>query len=170
MGPHGNQSRNERFYPARSALDPTVGVDAPDPSNWPEGLFEPPALPPRLEEALPSSTTKRSTETLDVGTSKVQRIASLTFDNVCDFRVAAVTTKSDCEVPARSTRMSVNSCLQRLWRSLRLYEAEFPYEEEVAGMMKRCFPRRTLMCSTRFPRRVSLRKHFPKPFLPVGSR
>ena len=68
-------------------------------------FFEPPALRPRLEEALPSSPTKRSTETLDVGTSKVQRIASVTFDKqertlpVCDFRDAAVTTKSDLEGP-----------------------------------------------------------------------
>ena len=46
-------------------------------SSTDAGLFEPPALRPQLEEALPSSPTKRSTETLDVRTSKVQRIASL---------------------------------------------------------------------------------------------
>ena len=50
-----------------------------------EGLQSEAALPhpaatrPRLEEASASSPTKRSTETLPVGTSKVQRMASVTF-------------------------------------------------------------------------------------------
>ena len=79
-------------------------------SSTDAGVFEPPALRPRLEEALPSFPTKRSTETWDVGTSKVQRIASVTFETkkrtspVCDFRVATVTTKSDLEVPAHVNR------------------------------------------------------------------
>ena len=46
----------------------------------PPDLSEPPGLRPQLEETLLSSLTKPSTETLDVGTSKVQRIASLTCD------------------------------------------------------------------------------------------
>ena len=170
---------------SKPALDPSFGVDAPDPSNLPmpsmrelfgdsedeqeameedfpqpeaageasssalarsstdAGLFEPPALRPRLEEALPSSPTKRSTETLDVGTSKVQRIASLTFDRkkrtlpVCDFRVAAVTTKSDLEVPVHVNQDERELLLAKTLENPQVwYETEFPYEEEVAGMKK----------------------------------
>ena len=64
---------------------------------------EPPAVRPRLEEASP---TKRTSETLNVGSSKVQRIACVTLGKkkkrklrAHDFRVAAVTTKHDLEVP-----------------------------------------------------------------------
>ena len=104
---------------------------------------EPPALRPRLEEALPSSPTRRSTETLDVGTSKVQRIASLTFDRkkrtlpVCDFRVAAVTTKSDLEVPVHVNQDERELLLAKTLENPQVwYETEFAYEEEVAGMKK----------------------------------
>ena len=170
---------------SKPALDPSFGVDAPDPSNLPmpsmrelfgysedeqeameedfpqpeaageasssalarsstdAGLFEPPALRPRLEEALPSSPTKRSAETLDVGTSKVQRIASLTFDRrkrtlpVCDLRVAAVTTKSDLEVPVHVNQDERELLLAKTLENPQVwYETEFPYEEEVAGMKK----------------------------------
>ena len=170
---------------SKPALDPSFGVDAPDPSNLPmpsmpelfgdsedeqeameedfpepeaageasssalarsstdAGLCEPPALRPRLEEALPFSPTKRSTETLDVGTSKVQRIASLTFDRkkrtlpVCDFRVAAVTTKSDLEVPVHVNQDERELLLAKTLENPQVwYETEFPYEEEVAGMKK----------------------------------
>ena len=112
-------------------------------SSTDAGLFEPPALRPRLEEPLPSSPTKRSTETLDVGTSKVQRIASLTFDRkkrtlpVCDFRVAAVTTKSDLEVPVHVNQDERELLLAKTLENPQVwYETEFPYEEEVAGMKK----------------------------------
>ena len=105
--------------------------------------FEPPALRPRLEEALPSSPTKRSIETLDGGTSKVQRIASVTFDRkkrtlpVCDFRVAAVTTKSYLEVPVHVNQDERELLLAKTAENPQVwYETEFPYEEEVAGMKK----------------------------------
>ena len=131
----------EDLHPAEAASEAAGSALAR--SSTDAGLFEPPALWPRLEEALPSSPTKRSTETLDVGTSKVQRIASVTFDRkkrmlpVCDFRVAAVTTKSDLEVPVH-----VSQDERELLRAKTLenpqvwYETEFPYEEEVAGMKK----------------------------------
>ena len=96
---------------------------------------------PRLEEALPSSPTKRSTETLDVGISKLQRIASVTFHKkkrtlpVCDFRVAAVTTKSDLEFPVHVNQDERELLLARTLENPQgWYETEFPYEEEVAGM------------------------------------
>ena len=120
------------------------------------GLFEPPALRPWLEEALPSSPTKRSTETLDVGTSKVQRIASLTFDRtkrtlrVCDFRVAAVTTKSDLEVPVHLNQDERELLLANTLESPQVwYETEFPYEEQVAGMKERNAFREELWCVRR---------------------
>ena len=112
-------------------------------SSTDAGLFEPSALRPRLEEALPSSPTKRSTETLDVGTSKVQRIARVTFDRkkrtlpVCDFRVAAVTAKSDLEVPVHVNQDERELFLSKTLENPQVwYETEFPYEEEVAGMEK----------------------------------
>ena len=96
---------------------------------------------PRLEEASP---TKRTSETLNVGSSKVQRIACVTLDKkkkrklrAHDFRVAAVTTKHDLEVPVAVNQdereLSLSKTLEdpQLW-----YETEFPYEEEVAGMKK----------------------------------
>ena len=107
------------------------------------GPFEPPALRPRLDKALPSSPTKGSTETLDVGTSKVQRIASVTFDRkkrtlpVCDFRVAAATGNSDLEVPVHVKQDECELLLAKTLENPQVwYETEFPDEEEVAGMKK----------------------------------
>ena len=78
-----------------------------------------------------------------MGTSKVQRIASLTFNRkkrtlpVCDFRVAAVTTKSDLEVPVHVNQDERELLLAKTLENPQVwYETEFPYEEEVAGMKK----------------------------------
>ena len=92
---------DENFEPPHVTLDQqTQG----QPRSASEGaLPHPAARRPRLEEASASSPTKRTSETLPVGTSKVQRMASVTFAKtekrfrVCDFRVSAVTTKQDLE-------------------------------------------------------------------------
>ena len=163
------QEGMEEDLPPAEAASEAAGSALARSSTDP-GLFEPPALRPRLEEALPSSPTKRSTETLDVGTSKVQRIASVTVDRkkrtlpVYDFRIAAVTTKSDLEVNQDDRELLLAKTLEnpQVW-----YETEFLYEEEVAGMKKEMLSMKNL-CLTRFPRQVSLRKRFLKPFQPVG--
>ena len=77
------QEAMEEDFPQREAAG-EASSSALARSSTGAGLFEPPALRPRLEEALPSSPTNRSTETLDVGTSKVQRVASLTFNRKKD--------------------------------------------------------------------------------------
>ena len=73
----------------------------------------------------------------------MQRIASLTFDRkkrtlpVCDFRVAAVTTKSDLEVPVHVNQDERELLLAKTLENPQVrYETEFPYKEEVAGMKK----------------------------------
>ena len=116
-------------------------------SSTDAGLFEPPALRPRLEEALPSSPTKRSRETLDVGTSKVQRIASVTFDRkkrtlpVCDFRVAAVTTKSDLEVPVHVNQDESELLLAKTLENPQVwYETGFLTRKKWLAPRKKCFP------------------------------
>ena len=73
------QEAMEEYYPQPEAAG-EASSSALARSSTDAGLLEPPALRPRLEEALPSSPTKRRKETLDVGTAKVQRIASVTFD------------------------------------------------------------------------------------------
>ena len=121
------EAMEEDFPPPEAAGE--AGSSALARSSTDAGLFEPPALRPRLEEALPSSPTKRSTETLDVGTSKVQRIASVSFDRkkrtlpVCDFRVAAVTANSDLEVPVH-----VNQDERELLLAKTLENAQVWYE------------------------------------------
>ena len=68
---------------------------------------EPVATRPRLEEA-PSSPAKRAAETFPVGSSKVQRMASVTLVNtrkkfpICDFRISSIIAKHELEVPVRS--------------------------------------------------------------------
>ena len=107
-------------------------------------LSEPPALRPRLEEAPLTSPSKRTSETLPVGSSKVQRIACVTFDQkkkkhaqANHFCVAAVTSKEGLEVPVAVNQdekeLLLNKTLEdpQLW-----YETEFPRDEEVAGMQK----------------------------------
>ena len=73
----------------------------------------------------------------------MQRIASLTFDRkkrtlpVCDFRVAAVTAKSDLEVPVHVNQDERELLLAKTLENPQVWnETEFPYEEEVAGMKK----------------------------------
>ena len=60
---------------------------------------------------------------------------------VCDFRVSAVTTKQDLEVP-----VAVNQDEKELYDHLLMktlenphiwYDTEFPHEEEAAGMTTR---------------------------------
>ena len=97
-----SMSEGDNFEPPSVTLDQQVQGQTRSSSE--AALPEPLANRPRLEEAS-AATTKRSSETLPVGTSKVQRMASVTFARtpkrfrVCDFRISAVTTKQDLEVP-----------------------------------------------------------------------
>ena len=103
---------------------------------------EPAATRPRLEEA-PSSPTKRMAETFPVGSSEVQRMASVIFANtfkkfpVCDFRVAAVTTKHELEVPVHINQDEKELLLMKTLENPQLWQhSEFPEEEEKAAMTK----------------------------------
>ncbi|CAE7380121.1 unnamed protein product, partial [Symbiodinium pilosum] len=130
------------YFPSEDGQEAPQTTSAQARSSTDAAFPEPPAVRPRLEEASP---TKRTSETLNVGSSKVQRIACVTLDKKTkkrklrahDFRVAAVTTKQDLEVPVavnqdeRELSLSKTPEDPQLW-----YETEFPYEEEVAGMKK----------------------------------
>ena len=85
-------------------------------------------------------------ETLNVGSSKVQRIACVTVDRKTkkkklrahDFRVAAIATKQDLEVPVAVNQGEKELALSKILEDPQLWrETEFPHaEEEVAGMKK----------------------------------
>ena len=68
---------DENFEPPHVTLDQQTQGQTRSASE--AALPHPAATRPRLEEASASSPTKRSSETLPVGTSKVQRMASVTF-------------------------------------------------------------------------------------------
>ena len=70
---------DDNFEPPHVTLDQQAQGQARSSSE--AALPQPAATRPRLEEAQPASPTKRSSETLPVGTSKVQRMASVTFAN-----------------------------------------------------------------------------------------
>ena len=130
------------YFPSEDEQEAPQTTSAQARSSTDAAFPEPPAVRPRLEEASP---TKRTSETLNVGSSKVQRIACVTLDKkkkkrklrAHGFRVAAVTTKQDLAVPVAVNQdegeLSLSKTLEdpQLW-----YETEFPYEEEVAGMKK----------------------------------
>ena len=103
---------------------------------------EPSATRPRLEEA-PSSPTKRAAETFPVGSSKVQRMASVTLVNarkkfpICDFRIASVTTKHELEVPVHVNQDEKELLLMKTLENPQLWQhSEFPEKEEKAAMTK----------------------------------
>ena len=103
---------------------------------------EPSATKPRLEEA-PSSPTKRAAETFPVGSSKVQRMASVTLVNsrkkfpICDFRIASVTTKHELEVPVHVNQDEKELLLMKTLENPQLWQhSEFPEKEEKAAMTK----------------------------------
>ena len=130
------------YFPSEDEQEAPQTTSAQARSSADAAFPEPPTVRPRLEEASP---TKRTSETLNVGSSKVQRIACVTLNKkkkkrklrAHDLRVAAVTTKQDLEVPVAVNQdereLSLSKTLEdpQLW-----YETEFPYEEEVAGMKK----------------------------------
>ena len=132
---------DENFEPPHVNLDQQTQGQTRSASE--AALPHPAATRPRLEEASASSPTKRSSETLPVGTSKVQRMASVTFAKtkkqfrVCDFRVSAVTTKQDLEVPVSVNQDEKELLLMKTLENPHIwYDTEFPHEEEAAGMTK----------------------------------
>ncbi|OLP97472.1 Retrovirus-related Pol polyprotein from transposon TNT 1-94 [Symbiodinium microadriaticum] len=135
-----SMSEGDNFEPPSVTLDQQVQGQTRSSSE--AALPEPLANRPRLEEAS-ASPTKRSSETLPVGTSKVQRMASVTFARtpkrfrVCDFRISAVTTKQDLEVPVAVNQDEKELLLMKTLENPHIwYNTEFPHEEEAAGMTK----------------------------------
>ena len=70
-------------------------------------------------------------------------MASVTFAKtkkqfrVCDFRVSAVTTKQDLEVPVAVNQDEKELLLMKTLENPHIwYDTEFPHEEEAAGMTK----------------------------------
>ena len=135
-----SMSEGDNFEPPSVTLDQQVQGQTRSSSE--AALPEPLANRPRLEEAS-ASPTKRSSETLPVGTSKVQRMASVTFARtpkrfrVCDLRISAVTTKQDLEVPVAVNQDEKELLLMKTLENPHIwYNTEFPHEEEAAGMTK----------------------------------
>ena len=133
-------SEGDTFEPPHVTLDQQSQGQARSSSE--AALPQPAATRPRLEEAT-ASPTKRTSETLPVGTTKVQRMASVTFAKtpkrfrVCDFRVAAVTTKQDLEVPVSVNQDEKELLLMKTLENPHIwYQTEFTREEESAGMTK----------------------------------
>ena len=82
---------DENFEPPHITLDQQTQGQPRSASE--AALPHPAARRPRLEEASASSPTKRTSETLPVGTSKVQRMASVTFaESKNRFRVCVCVT------------------------------------------------------------------------------
>ena len=132
---------DQNFEPPHITLDQQTQGQPRSASE--AALPHPAAARPRLEEASASSPTKRSSETLPVGTSKVQRMASVTFAKtekrfrVCDCRVSAVTTKQDLEVPVSVDQDEEELLLMKTLENPHIwYQTEFTREEEAAGMTK----------------------------------
>ena len=135
-----SMSEGDNFEPPSVTLDQQVQGQTRSSSE--AALPQPLATRPRLEEAS-ASPAKRSSETLPVGTSKVQRMASVTFARtpkrfpVCDFRISAVTTKQDLEVPVAVNQDEKELLLMKTLENPHIwYSTEFPREEEAAGMTK----------------------------------
>ena len=135
-----SMSDGDNFEPPSVTLDQQVQGQTRSSSE--AALPQPLATRPRLEEAS-ASPTKRSSETLPVGTSKVQRMASVTFARtpkrfrVCDFRISALTTKQDLEVPVAVNQDEKELLLMKTLENPHIwYNTEFPHEEEAAGMTK----------------------------------
>ncbi|CAE7220981.1 RE1 [Symbiodinium natans] len=133
------------FEPPRLTLDEQTANAAQARSSTDAALPQPPGSRPRLSDESPASPTKRSTETFDVGTTKVQRINAVTFYSgrkripkpLCYLRVAAVTTKNDLEVPVAINQDERELLLMKTLENPYLwYETEFPLVEEVEGMKK----------------------------------
>ena len=93
----------------------------------------------------PPPSVERKRETLDVpeATTKVQRISSLfrTSDHpmkVCDFRVSAVTTKQELDVPVAVNQDEAEMTLEERFKNPLFWQSpEFTYEEEMQGMTRR---------------------------------
>ena len=79
-------------------------------------------VPPRCREWLAASVTFAESE---------KRF------RVCDFRVSAVTTKQDLEVPVAVNQDEKELLLMKTLENPHIwYDTEFPHEEEAAGMTK----------------------------------
>ena len=135
-----SMSEGDNFEPPSVTLDQQVQGQTRSSSE--AALPQPLATRPRLEEAS-ASPAKRSSETLPVGTSKAQRMASVTFARtpkrfrVCDFRISAVTTKQDLEVPVAVNQDEKELLLMKTLENPHIwYNTESPHEEEAAGMTK----------------------------------
>ena len=135
-----SMSEGDNFEPPSVTLDQQVQGQTRSSSE--AALPQPLATRPRLEEAS-ASPAKRSSETLPVGTSKVQKMASVTFARttkrfrVCDFRISAVTTKQDLEVPVAVNQDEKELLLMKTLENPHIwYSTEFPHDEEAAGMTK----------------------------------
>ena len=135
----GPDSASEVFEPPLMEEQGTSGQAR---SSSDAAFPEPAATRPRLEEA-PSSPTKRAAETFPVGSSKVQRMASVTLVNtrkkfpICDFRIASVTTKHELEVPVHINQDEKELLLMKTLENPQLWQqSEFPEKEEKAAMTK----------------------------------
>ena len=135
----GPDSASEVFEPPLMEEQGTSGQAR---SSSDAAFPEPAATRPRLEEA-PSSPTKRAAETFPVGSSKVQRMASVTLVNtrkkfpICDLRIASVTTKHELEVPVHINQDEKELLLMKTLENPQLWQhSEFPEKEEKAAMTK----------------------------------
>ena len=104
------------------------------------------AEPPASEGVGPPPSVERKRETSDVpeATTKVQRISSLfrTSDHpmkVFDFRMSAVTTKQELDVPVAVNQDEAEMTLEERFKNPLFWQSpEFTYEdeEEMQGMNK----------------------------------
>ena len=112
---------------------------ASEPASGATSSAEPPTSRPRVGPP-PSVERKRETSDVPEATTKVQRISSLfrTSDhpmNVFDFRVSAVTTKQELDVPVVVNQDEAEMTLEERFKNPLFWQSpEFTYEEEMQGM------------------------------------
>ena len=114
---------------------------ASEPASGATSSAEPPTSRPRVGPP-PSVERKRETSDVPEATTKVQRISSLfrTSDHpmkVFDFRVSAVTTKQELDVPVVVNQDEAEMTLEERFKNPLFWQSpEFTYEEEMQGMNK----------------------------------
>ena len=114
---------------------------ASEPASGATSSAEPPTSRPRIGPP-PSVERKRETSDVPEATTKVQRISSLfrTPDHpmkVFDFRVSAVTTKQELDVPVAVNQDEAEMTLEERFKNPLFWQSpEFTYEEEMQGMNK----------------------------------
>ena len=114
---------------------------ASEPASGATSSAEPPTSRLRVGPP-PSVERKRETSDVPEATTKVQRISSLfrTSDHpmkVFDFRVSAVTTKQELDVPVAVNQDEAEMTLEERFKNPLFWQSpEFTYEEEMQGMNK----------------------------------